>query len=182
MAIRENATVKVINGFHEGKTGKVVKIHDYADIAVVSFDDNGDLGKVLLSELVEVQPQKQAVEPEIPEGAKRITKKEFITALEKVVSPEAIFAGSADPLHAMLEGLSATLFGHKMAKTLFEDKDAVILTEDDLVGVLWNTCNPVTVVKEGGGKHSTFNALLMSTSSVIVLRDLVTILFDKERE
>jgi ribosomal protein L24 len=175
MAIKENATVKVIGGFYEGRTGKVARLYPDLNTATVAIDGVNRLVKIRMDALEEVN-----VKIEIPEGAKRITKEEFITALQKVVSPEEIFSGSSNPLFAMLEGLAATMLGHKMVKTLFKDEDAVILTEDDLVGALWNTCDPVAIAKEGVDNHSAFDVMLISTSSVITLRDLVTILFGAE--
>lgn len=178
MNIKVNDQVKVVSGSMAGHIGKVIRIYALVvPVAIVEFSDR--TLKIPVEFLEKVEPQEnQEAKNEIPEGAKRITKEEFFTALQKITSPEAIFSGeSVDPFHAMIEGVSALLFGHKVAKILFEDKDAVILTENDLVGALWNTCDPVAVVKEGDRKQSAFDALLMSVSSVIVLRDLVEILF-----
>ena len=178
MNIKVNDRVKVVSGSMDGCTGKVIRIHDFiVPVAIVEFD--GCTAKIQVKDLEKVEPQEnQEAKNGIPEGAKRITKDEYRDALQKITSPEAIFSGgSADPTHALIEGLSAIVFGRKVEKILFKDKDAVILTEDDLVGVLWNACDPVAMVKEVNLKQSALGALLMSVSSVIVLRDLVTILF-----
>lgn len=170
MAIRENSTVKVISGPYKDKTGKVVKIHDFAGIAIIHFDNNGGVGKVSLSILEDTQA-------EIPEGAKQITKDEFRNAIQKITSPEAIFSDDrVDHSQALIDGLSAIMFGIKMERILFEDKDSVILTENDLVGTLWNACSPL---EEINNKASALEGLYMSVASVIVLKDLVTILFDE---
>ena len=152
-------------------------------MAVVKFE-NGVTAKVEVSNLRKVEAQENA-EPkaEIPEGAKRITKVEFMAALQKITSPEAIFSGkSVDPIHALTDGLSAILFGHKAASIIFEDKDVAILTEDDLVGALWDACDPAVMSEETGRKQSAFDCLLTSVTAVIVLRDLVTILFGEPEE
>lgn len=156
-----------------GETGEVVHVYDFlVPMAVVKFE-NGVTAKVEVSNLRKVEPK-----AEIPESAKQITKAEFMAALQKITSPEAIFSGkSVDPIHALTEGLSAILFGHKAARIIFEDKDVAILTEDDLVGALWDACDPAVMSEETNRKHSAFDGLLMSVSAVIVLRDLVTILF-----
>lgn len=181
MNVRENDRVQAVGGFHDGKVGTVKTVYDIVDMAIVDFDD-GTVGKVSLDRLVKIKSQEnqeaKSETPEIPEGAKQITKVEFVDALRKITSPEAIFSNkSVNPIHALTEGLSAILFGHKAAKIIFEDDDVAILTEDDLVGALWDACDPAVMCEEADCKQSAFAGLLMSVSAVIILRDLVTILF-----
>lgn len=182
MAIRVNTPVKVIDGDYAGKTGKVIDIFATLGTAIVSFDDNGDVGKVSLSSLIEIQDQKKPVEPEIPEGAKKISRADFMSALIKVTDPATILSDAVNPvdfLHATLEGMASITFGHKLAADLFKDTDVAVVTEDDFVRALWKTCDPTSVAKRSR-EASAFDSLLMSVSSVIRLRDLVEILFGGE--
>lgn len=173
MNVRENDRVQVVGDIFNDEVGTVESVYDSLGVAIVNFDEG--VAKVPLSCLVKIKSQESA---EIPEGAKRITKAEFMGALQKITSPEAIFSGkSVDPIHALTDGLSAILFGYKAASIIFEDKDVAILTEDDLVGALWDACDPAVMFEETFRKQSAFICLLMSVSGVIVLRDLVTILF-----
>lgn len=184
MAICENATVKVINGFHEGKTGKVVKIHDYAEIAVVSFDDNGDLGKVLLSELVEVQPQESRIvdiKSEIPEGAKKISRADFDAAVEKLTCPEKMMDFAANPMVGFTKILTAKIVGDSVRDKIFEGEDVVVMTEDQLILALWDACNPIAVNEvTTGGKTSNRKAVKVAITALISLEEIVEILFGAE--
>lgn len=177
MSIKENDRARVVGDIFDGKVGTVKSVYNSLGVAIVTFDEG--IAKVPLSCLV----KEKEPESEIPEGAKRITKAEFMAALQKITSPEAIFSGkSVDPIHALTDGLSAIIFGHKVASIIFEDKDVAVLTEDDLVGALWDACDPAVMSEEVNRKQSAFNCLLMSVSAVIVLRDLVTILFGEPEE
>lgn len=168
MAIRENATVKVINGFHEGKTGKVVKIHDYAEIAVVSFDDNGDLGKVLLSELVEIQPQESRivdVRIEIPEGAKKISREEFMEAIDQVTKPDKIIEKVGAEM-GFLVGMNVMIGALKLAERLFEESEIIIITKDQLFHAI------AEIAADEDPKF-----MIVGLTNALILRGVVDILF-----
>lgn len=181
MAIRENATVNVIGGLYKGNTGKVIRIYGNVGIALVQLE-NGDLGKVYLSEMVEIRPQETEPKPEIPEGAKKISRAAFLDALRVVTDPATIFSDAVNPvdfLHATIEGMASITLGHKLAEVLFKDTDVAVVTEDDFVRALWKICDPASVV-ERSLEASAFDGLLISVSSVIRLRELVPILFGGE--
>lgn len=168
MSIRENATVKVIGGLYDGKTGKVVKVHDYADIAVVSFDDNGDVGKVSLSALVEIQPQADQVvdvKIEIPEGAKKISRAEFMDAITQVTKPDKIVERLGAE-KGMLAGLNALVMGMKLTERLFGEDEIIVITRDQLFHEI-----AATVTDEDP------KFMIVAFACSLILRDIADILF-----
>ena len=183
MTIRENSTVKVIGGFYEGKTGKVVKIHDYAEIAVVSFDDNGDLGKVSLSELIEVQPQADRivdVKIEIPEGAKKISRADFDAALDELISPEKMLADKVNPTVSFAKVLTVKIIGDTIRDEIFKDQDVVVMTEDTFVSAMWDACNPTHIREAMKSKDSAGKIIKLAITALISMEEIVGILFGAE--
>lgn len=168
MTIHENSTVKVIGGLYDGKTGKVVKVHDYADIAVVSFDDNGDLGKVSLSALVEVQPQTDQivdVKIEIPEGAKKISRAEFMDAITQVTKPDKIVERLGAE-KGILASLSALIMGMKLLDRMFGENDIIVITKDQLFHEI-----AAAVADEDP------QFMLVAFACSLILRDIADIIF-----
>lgn len=171
MAIRENATVNVIDGLYKGRTGKVVKIHDYAEIAVVSFDDNGDLGKVSLSALVEVQSQTDRivdVKIEIPEGAKKISQAEFMEAIGQVTKPDKIIEKVGAEM-GFLIGMTVMIGALKLAKRLFEESEIIVITKDQLLRA---------IAESAADEDPKF--MVVGLTNAFILRGIVDILFGGE--
>lgn len=178
MAVSTNTTVKIIGGFYRGATGKVVKIHSDFNLAIVAIDNTETIVKVSLSSLEAIEPQDQNVSAEFLEGAKRITMGEFFEAVEKVVDPDRIFSDkSINPVAALTEGLAAITFAHTLSEILFSDKDVAIVTEDDLVGALWEACNPVKTSDKIRKSHSAYDCILVSLTAVSRLEEIVPALF-----
>jgi hypothetical protein len=179
MAIRENATVNVIDGLYKGRTGKVIRVHDLLSVAIVSFDDNGDLGKTHFSELVEIKPQKQAVEPEIPEGAKKISRADFEVAL---IGSNQYMASrvSSHPLTAVIGSSIGTIVGANITDKIFKDQDVVVMTEDQFVAELWVNCNPKAVGEMIGNIMNLGNNMDVSIAAIMNLRKIPVILFGAE--
>lgn len=181
MAIQKNATVKVIGGFYDGRVGKVCSIFPEIDTAVVSFDDNGDVGKVNLSALVEIQSQESKtvdVKIEIPEGAKKISRADFDAAIDKITSPKKM--SRSNPMSGFIAMLGGVLVSHTLREKIFKDQDVVVMTEDDFVVALWDACSPVEIARSAGNKHSVRDAMRMSITALISLEDMVDILFGAE--
>lgn len=185
MAIRENATVKVIGGCFEGRKGKVVKIHDFAGIAVVSFDDNGDLGKVETAHLVEVQPQESRVvdvKIESPEGAKKISRADFEAELKRVTDPtHALGGNSRDPMSGFLRSITTMIIAKKVTEKIFEDLDVVVMTEDEFISALWSACDPVSVSENIDKKMSPRKCITIAMTAMISFEEIVGTLFGEER-
>lgn len=183
MAIRENATVKVIGGFFEGRKGKVVKMHDFAGIALVSFDDNGGLGKVEIAQLVEIQPQESRivdVKIEIPEGAKKISRADFDAALAEITSPRKMLDGNFNPMVSFTKVLTARIIGDTLREEIFKDQDVVVMTKDEFVVALWDGCNPKCVSDQIRGRQSVARSMDVSVAAILSLREIPDILFGAE--
>lgn len=186
MSIKVNDRVKVVKADGElsplvGATGEVIRIYDLSrTIAAVKITPDETIAREIIIKLPVENLEKigsQTQETEIPEGAKQISEADFKTALKEITNPETVFSDVSDPIHAMLEGMAATLFGLKLANILFEDTDVVIVTENDFVRALWKACDPTAVADNAAIETSAFDGLLMAVSSVIRLRELVPILF-----
>lgn len=175
MAIRENTPVKVIGGLYDGRVGKVVHTYPNLDVAIVSFDDNGDVGKISLSALVEIRPQKQAVEPEIPEGAKKISRADFDAALI-----QATTLAMAKDAPNIMGALSAALVGERIGSEIFKESDVVVMTETEFIGALWDGCHPQRVSENVDKAMDVCKSISVSIASVITLRTIPRILFGAE--
>lgn len=185
MSIQKNATVKAIAGVYDGRVGKVCNVYPEIDLAVVSFEDNGDIGKVSLSYLVEVQPQAEQivdVKIEIPEGAKKISRADFDAALAEITDPDKMFKSGHDALGVIIRGLIAKVVGDSVREKIFEDQEVVVITAETFTVALWDACNPVAVNKATtGGKTSDRKALKVAITAIITLEEMVDILFGEER-
>lgn len=183
MAIRVNTPVKVIDGHYADKTGKVIDIFETIGTAIVSFDDNGDVGKVSLSALIEIAPQDSKivdVKIEIPEGAKKISRADFDAALAELTSPEKMLSGTSDGLVGFTKVLTAKIVGDGVRDKIFEDQDVVIMTGDDFAVALWDACNPINVSKKTGDKMGARKTVRVAITAIIVLEEIVDILFGAE--
>lgn len=181
MAIQKNATVKAIGGFYDGRVGKVCSIFPEIDTAVVSFDDNGDVGKVSLSALVEIRPQETEPKTEIPEGAKKISRADFDAAVEKITSPEKMMDFASNPMVGLTKILTAKIVGDFVRDKIFKDQDVVVMTEDEVILALWDACNPIAVNEmTTGGKTSNRKAVKVAITALISLEEIVDILFGAE--
>lgn len=184
MAIQKNATVKAIGGFYDGRVGKVCSIFPEIDTAVVSFDDNGDVGKVSLSALVEIQSQESkivGVKVEIPEGAKKISRADFDAAVEKITSPEKMMDFASNPMVGLIKILTAKIVDDSVRDKIFKDQDVVVMTEDEVILALWDACNPIAVNEmTTGGKTSNRKAVKVAITALISLEEIVDILFGAE--
>lgn len=174
MAIHENSKVRVIRGLHDGRTGKVNRIYNDLAIAIVTFDDTGEVGKVGLSSMVEILAEEKPA-PKIefmPEGAKKISRDEFNDAIRVVTLPD-------NGEHTdFLRYMTAMIIGLKIADTIFKDEDVVVMTKDELIVTLWDLCNP-KIVNEPVGKEMPISKwATISLSTVVILLDIIPIIFD----
>lgn len=184
MAIHENSTVKVIGGFYDGKTGKVLSVYPNVDIAVVSFHDNGDVGKVSLSALVEIQAQESKivdVKIEIPEGAKKISRADFDAALKRVTSPDHVLGdNSRDPMGGFMRSITTMIVAKNVGDEIFKDQDVVIMMEDEFISALWSACNPISVAENVQKKVSARKCMTITMTALIGFEEVVAILFGAE--
>ena len=121
MSIKENSVAKVVsdNPFFCGLTGtgKVVRMYEAMGIAIVRFD-NGQVAKIPVDSLEEIEQKNENQESKIPEGAKRITEAEFIELLKEITSPDNIIA-KVGIEKGMVVGMSAFIGGMKLLERLF---------------------------------------------------------------
>lgn len=177
MAICENATVKVIGGHYDGKTGKVISAFPPIDMAVVSFDDNGDVGKVSLSALVEIQVQKKPVESEIPEGAKKISRADFDNAVDALVAPEKVLFSGGNPMATIAKIGSVMALRDHVRNEIFKGNDAVVMTEGEFVAVLWSACNPGVAAKLIPGVKPGRKLNKIAVGAFVSFDEIIEILF-----
>lgn len=174
MAIRENATVKVISGPYKDDTGKVVRVYNNAGIALVQLE-SGNLGKVYLSELTEIRPQ--AIEPkDILEGAKKISRTSFDEAVKEATF--SVMDGNyRNPMFGLMGTMIGALVGQDVGDKIFKGQDVVVMTEEDFVVALWDGCNPKHVSEMTDNRQSIVESLGVSVAAILSLRKIVRILF-----
>lgn len=178
MAIRENATVNVIGGPYKDGTGKVVRVYGNVGIALVQME-NGDLGKVYLSELVEIHPQETEPKTEIPEGAKKISRADFeIAFIESIqLLRETAFD---NPTSGIITTAIGSIVGKNIADKLFEDQDVVVMTEDQFTAVLWAGCSPEAMSGIIGGLMGIGKTIDVSIAALMSMRKIPDLLFGAE--
>lgn len=182
MAIKENATVKVINGPYVDKIGKLSRVYPEIDMAIVSFED-GEVGKVTLSSLVETLSKEERDAIEVPEGGRKITKADFDSALAELTNPIELFSDpDVDPMRLLVMSATTKIVGVYLGKELFKDSDVVAITEDRFISLLWEVCSPEKVSESIGNKMILRNCMGVSISAVNTLRDLILILFGGSEE
>lgn len=184
---RTGLRVVVIGENHEIRKGTVKSVCEEISVAIVNMDD-GNVEKVHFSHMgiePETKAQKnQAVKTESQEGAKVITKAQFIEAVHYVTSPEGMLgdkAGEIDPMTLMIKSLAVVCVGMNMVEKLYQDKEEIEITEDQLKDAIRDNTNPVEVAKTTDGKMSISQVLPISLLSVLVLLKLIDILFDDSK-
>lgn len=162
-----------------GVTGEVIQIYEFlVPMAVVKFE-NGVTAKVEVSNLRKVEAQENA-EPksEIPEGAKQITKADFEAALKRVTSPDHVLGdNSRDPMGGLMRSITTMIVGKKVTDKIFENQNAVVMTEDEFISALWEACNPNSVAEAVEKKMSVRKCITVAMTAIISFEEIVEILF-----
>lgn len=178
MAIREKATVNVIGGPYKGNTGKVVRVYGSVGIALVQLE-NGDLGKVYLSEMVEIRPQETEPKTEIPEGAKKISRADFEVAF--IESNQFLRECTTEnPTSGIVTTAVGTIVGKNIADKLFKDQDVVVMTEDQFTAALWTGCSPEATSGIIGGLMGVGKTIDVSIAALMSMRKIPDLLFGAE--
>jgi hypothetical protein len=177
--------VVVIDENNEVRKGVINTVYEDMEIAIVKFDD-GNVEKVHFSYLgiepdTKVQ-ENQAFKTESQEGAKIISKDRFIEAVQYVTSPENILHGKAieniDPMSLMIKGMAVMCVGMNMVEKLYQDKEEIELTKDQLKDFIAENTNPIEVAKNIDNKMSVSQVLPISILSALILIGIIEILFD----
>lgn len=169
MTINENTRVKVISGYYRGRTGKVTRFYNWADFAFVTFDDTGDVGKVVFSDLVEI-PE------EIPEDAKEITRSKYNEALLSATQT----SDDGKYLIAIPEtdgSLTGYFVGMTVGDYIFKDKDVVVMTEEEFISTLWEGCNPILQNEKINNQMKPVSVMDVSITGLLTMRKLARCLF-----
>lgn len=163
-----------------GLTGTVIQVYDFlVPMAIVKFE-NGITAKVEVSNLIKVEAQEnqeaKLVTPEIPEGAKRITKSDFEAALMAVANPVGGMS-ERNPMAVFVGSMTAMIVGKNVAAKIFKDQDSVVMTEDQFTAALWDGCNPENVSESVGEKIPVSKCMRVSITAIISLENIVGVLF-----
>lgn len=179
----EGTRVVVIED-NEVKRGTIKSTYSALEIAVIEFDD-GEVEKVGFDQLgiePETKVQKnREVKTESQEGAKVITEDQFIEAVNYVTSPKGMLGDKVDevdPSSVMIKGVVIKIIGMRIGKKLFQDKEEIEITKDQLEEVIKENTDPNELSKMIDNKMSMVRLLPISLLSALVLPELVHILFD----
>ena len=174
----------VVNNFGI-RYGVIDRLYNDLKIAIVKFDD-GNVEKVHFSDL-DIEPEtkvqeKQEVKAESQEGAKVITKDQFMEALDYVTSPEGMLGDKVveiDPMSLMLKSMAISIVGLTIKDTLFQDKEEIEITKEQLKDVITEKTNPVEVLKTVDNKMTIGQIFPIAMLSMLVLSKLTRVLFDE---
>lgn len=185
MSINVNDEVKVVsnNGGDSammiGCTGKVIRLYDlFTPIAIVKFN-NGITAKIPVNDLIKVDTQVNQ-ENKIPEGAKRITKDEMRAALMTVTSPDHMVGsrgGKVDPMELISGGLACMLTGSRIIEELYEDKDEIVITEDQFIQALVKGTTVEKLSQDVGGRMDPIALMPIGLLCALVLKGMIPIIF-----
>lgn len=193
---REDMRVTVTTADNELKKGTIKNVYDDIETAIVKFDD-GQTCKVPFSQIVVcIEPNCQEmpesdiqetpeVKTEVQEGAKVITRDQFDEALGYLTSPEGMLDGipkdkadEVDSLSLMLKGMTIMIVGSEIAEKLYQDKEEIEITKDQLREVITDGTNLEAIAKSINNEMSVTKVLPIALLSMLVLLKLVKIFFD----
>lgn len=182
---REGMLVVIIGENNEILRGTVKTVYDPLKVATVELPD-GSLGKVKFSDMGIVEESQSVeetpeVKAEVQEGAKVITKDQFIEALEQVTSPEGMLGDKVtevDPISLVVKGATVMIVGTMIAEKLFQDKEEIKITKDQLRQEIAKNTTPSAIAESTDGEMSKRQVLPIALLSLLVLSRLINIFFD----
>lgn len=159
-------------------------------VAIIDLDD-GRKVKAYITDIIpepkEVKEEPEKVQEEKTEsqdGAKVITKDQFIEAVHHVTSPEGMLGdkvGEIDPMNVVIKGMTVFIVGMRISEKLFQDKEEIEITKDQLKDAIKENSDPVEIAKTTGDKMSISQVLPISMLSMLVLHKLIAIFFDDSK-
>lgn len=166
----------------EIRKGVVNKVFPGMPVIFVEFED-GNIEKVAVDRLA-LEPRKDvSSDAETPEkktesqnGAKRITKTEFINAVSRVTSPEGMLGDKStdvDPMSLFLKGMAVHIVGLKICDKLFGDNDVIEITRGQLKKAIIENTTPGAISESVNGQMSIESVFPISLLSVLVLKKLI---------
>lgn len=183
MSINTNDKVKVVNPLLDfyGETGTVINTYNVTpdNVAIVRLDC-GITTKIRIDSLDKIEAQVEQ-DPEIPEGARRITEGDFRSAVFEVTAPGAVPGGmnKENPMSSIVGAMVGNIVGMRIAENLFKDFDVVTLNEDQLATVIWNGCAPENVSHCVNDDMSIVQSMSVSLAAIVTLKNLVGYFFPK---
>lgn len=191
MSIKRGMTVKIVTDEPflselNNQTGEVKEIFEELGVAVVKIQ--GGVAKVPIDFLEERKTEEKPADQK--PGARRITKEAFEAAIDKVTKPSPEKLAEEHGFLYMLTRLAAKATGYVIMDDLFKNNSEVDLTEDELVGLLWDKCRPSNVASHmkkpwTDPKYpevSLKKVTLISSSSFTYLEDIVDLLFPQDND
>lgn len=157
-----------------GKVGEIVSNHPDLEIVTVKFADDDVTVKARYDWIEPIDAK-----PEIPDGAKTITKDEFIAAANTATAPDNYSRSSAleiDP-RMFLMAISAFCIVSNAAERMFINDEPITVTRDDLVNFLWYECSPDSILKSTEATINAYDSLKLAMAAVPAIRTIVDILF-----
>lgn len=169
----------------KNEVGTVREIYEDMGVAIVKIPSG--YAKVLIEFLEEVKEENPADQKL---GTRRIKKEAFEVAIDKVTKPSPEKMADEHGFLYMLTRLAAKATGHVIMDDLFKNNSEVDLTEDELVGLLWDKCSPSNVASHmkkpwTDPKYpevSLKKVTLISSSSFTYLKDIVDLLFPQDND
>lgn len=178
--IKEKALVRIINGAHEGKSGRVASVYPDLGVALVECNESIGMVKVLIDDLLVIPSREnEEIKTEIPEGAKKITRSDFDRA---VVRSSLLENKSNDPMQNLVGSMTGVIVGKVAADDIFKGQDAVVMTEDEFIFALWDACNPNHVSEIIDNKMTLYRCIDVSIAGMLNMRNVVRILFGPEND
>ncbi len=192
--LKEGMRVQVFGEDTELLRGEIQSVYD--DVAVVKLD-NGEVKKcsvnkiAILNEsetLTEEQPEepdKESIKDTSEDGAKVITKNQFMDKVMYVVSPEYLIEErklNVDPSSVIMKGLAVLCVGGNISEKLFGDKEEIEITKNELKNVIRENCNPVEIAKSINNEMSVASVFPIAVLSTFLLLEVVDKLFEDNGE
>ena len=76
-----------------------------------------------------------------------------------------------------LRSITTMIVGKKVAEKIFEDRDVIVMTEDELISALWSACDPVSVSENIDKKMSPRKCITIAMTAMISFEEIVGTLF-----
>lgn len=179
--------VIVIGDNQEVRKGVIQSLFEEMRLSIVKFD-NGDVEKVRFDNMC-IDPETKAQDEKAPEpvknesreGVKVITKTQFTDILMSITTPEGMLGdkvNEVDPMSLMLKSMAVIVVGRNISNELFQDKEEIEITRDQLREVIKENCKPSALVKSVDGKMSLIDVMPIALLSGAVLSEIIFILFD----
>lgn len=173
--------------------GKIEKVFDEIEMVLVRRTENGELFKASFDKVGIIEKKVTAEEEtpnepekEIREGAKVITRQEFIDALHEVTSLEGMVGEERvkeikDPSLTMLKGLTIFLIGTQISDKLFAESEEIEITREELKEQIMDNTKPDELSNMIDNQMSSTSLDIIGLLSTLVLMKLVCVLFDETK-